>query len=76
MRRAKIRNRHYTRERNAVIRGPQVFAALQQAQSQARQNLHELEKSTSDFDSKMDQLVSQRSEEFVELAKHLSLIHI
>ena len=70
MRRAKIRNRHYTRERNAVIRGPQVFAALQQAQSQARQNLHELEKSTSDFDSKMDQLVSQRSEEFVELAKH------
>ena len=70
MRRATTRNRHYTQRPNAVIRGPQVFAALQQAQKQIHDNIADLEKSTREFDSKMDRLVSQRSEEFVELAKH------
>ena len=70
MRRASNRNRHYTRERTAVVRGPKVFAALQQAQQQVRDNLNELAKSSRDFDSKMERLVSQRSEEFVHLARH------
>ena len=70
MRRATTRNRHYTQRRDAVIRGPQIFSALQQAQRQVHNNIAELEKSTREFDGKMDRLVSIRSEEFVELAKH------
>ena len=70
MRVARNRNRHYTSNRMASVRGPQVFGALQLAENQLRQNSKELEAAFQDVDTKMHALVNRRGQEFVALAKH------
>ena len=52
-----------------MVRGPQVFAALQQAQRSVRDNLKELDEASREIDQKIKQLASLRSDEFIELAK-------
>ena len=52
------------------IRGPQLFQELQRAQSRIHQAVAALEESSRNVDERMDQFVSQRSDEFLELARH------
>ncbi len=70
MRKARTRNRHYTRERHAVVRGPQVYAALVQAQASLRENLNELQSAYQELEKQLETLLMQRADEFDVLSKH------